>query len=256
MPKSIIYYHRAYRKITGSGWIFLLELITITLPLSLAILLFYPVITKQMSLITQVILSSYYPTNTIKIIEKSFLLGNVSIVSIAGGYPKALTSLINFIVSMGLIILLPRVKKAKNIAIFVVFLAVVNLVSALYFTLSPFEFPYTGTEFSEHYVKSEISMWLFIPFILSIAFLPLPASFLPKMVLIVLTLIYSVVFGTLRYAIFLFIISKFSVIYMALLFFAFGPLSDFVYIVSIYCFYTSKLAYKLKGSESTWKWVY
>ncbi len=256
MPKSIIYYHRAYRKFTGSSWILLLELVGLTLLPSLAILLFYPCITKQMSLITQVILSSYYPTDTIKVIEKSFLLGNVSVVTIVAGYPEALTSLINFIVSTGLIILLPCVRKAKNIAIFVFFLAVVNLVSAMYFTLSLFEFPYTGMEFSEHYVKSEISMWLFIPFILGIALLPLPAPFLPKMVLIVLTLIYSFIVGTLRYAIFLFIISRCSVIYMALLFFAFGPLSDFVYIVGIYCFYASKLTQKLKGSESVWKWVY
>jgi hypothetical protein len=239
-----------------SRWIFALELIALILPLSSAILLSYPFITRQMGLITQAILSSYYPIGTIRVVEKSFLLGNVSIVSIAGGYPRAFTSLINFIISMGLIILLPRVKKAKNIGIFVAFLAVVHLVSALYFALSSFEFPYTGTEFSEHYVKSEISMWLFIPFVLGIAFLPLPTSFLPKIVLIVLTVIYSVIVGTLRYAIFLFIISKSSVIYMALLFFAFGPLSDFIYIVGIFCFYASKLAYKLKGSESVWKWVY
>jgi hypothetical protein len=256
MPKSIIYYHRAYRKLTSSKWVLGLELIVETLPITLAILLLYPFITRQMSLITQVILSSYYPTDIIKVIEKSFLLGNVSVVTIVCGYPKALTSLINFIVSIGLITLLPRVRKAKNIAIFVVFLAVVNLISAMYFTLSLFEFPYTGTEFSEHYVKSEISMWLFIPFILGVAFVPLPGSFFAKMVLIVLTVMYSVIVGTLRYAIFLFIISKSSVIYMALLFFAFGPLSDFVYIIGIYCFYASKLAYKLKGRESVWKWVY
>ena len=256
MPKSIIYYHRAYRKITGSSRLFLLELVAVTAPLSLALLLLYPAITEQMSLVTQVILSPYYPADTIKVVEKSFLFGNVSVVSIAGGYPTALTSLINFIVSTGLVILLPRVRKTKNVAIFVVFLAAVNVVSALYFILSPSEFPYTATEFSEHYVKSEICMWLFIPFILGIAFLPLPASFLPKMVLIVLTLIYSIVLGTLRYAIFLLILSKCSVIYMALLFFAFGPLSDFVYVVGIYCFYASKLAHRLKASEPVWKWVY
>jgi hypothetical protein len=99
-------------------------------------------------------------------------------------------------------------------------------------------------------------MWLFIPLILGMAFLPLPASIFPKLLLIAFALIYSVIFGTLRYIIFLFIISKFSVIYMALLFFAFGPLIDFVYIVGIYCFYTSKLAKNLKGSETVWKWLY
>jgi hypothetical protein len=256
MPKSLIYYHRAYRKITGSGWLFLVELVVITLPLSILVLFAYPYITEQMSRITQAVLSSYYLPGTVKVIVQSFILGNVSIVSVPGTNPSALVSFVNFVISLVLIVFLPYTKRGRNIAIYIVFLAVINLVSALFFTLSPSEFPYTATEFSELYIKTEISMWLFIPLILGMAFLPLPASILPKLLLIVFALVYSVIFGTLRYTIFLFIISKFSVIYMALLFFAFGPLIDFVYIVGIYCFYTSKLAKKLKGSETVWKWLY
>jgi hypothetical protein len=256
MPKSLIYYHRAYRKITGSGWLFLVELLIITLPLSLLILFIYPSITEQMSLIAQTVLSSYYLPDTVKVIGQSFIWGNVSIVSIPGTHPSALVSFINFIISLVLIISLPFAKRGRNIAIYVAFLAAINLVSALFFTLSPSEFPYTGTVFSELYIKTEISMWLFIPIILGMAFMPLPAPILPKVLLIVFALLYSIIFGTLRYIIFLFVISKFSVIYMALLFFAFGPLIDFVYIVGIYCFYTSRLAKKLKGSESVWKWLY
>jgi hypothetical protein len=256
MSKSIIYYHRAYRKITGSGWLFLVELAFVTLPLSLLILFIYPFITEQIGHIAQTVLSSYYPPGTVKVMGQSFILGNISIVSIPGTHPSSLVTFVNFIVSLFFIIFLPFAKRGKNIAIFVVFLAVINLVSALFFTLSPVEFPYTATDFSELYVKTEISMWLFIPLILGMALLPLPASIFPKILLIVFALIYSVIFGTLRYIIFLFVISKFSVIYMALLFFAFGPLIDFVYIVGIYCFYTSKLSKKLKGSENIWKWLY
>jgi hypothetical protein len=256
MAKSLIYYHRAYRKITGSGRLFLLELIGISLPLSLLILFASPFITAWMSNIAQSVLSSYFPSQTIRVIEKAFLLGNVSYVGIDGTYPSTLASFINLLISVGLIIFLPRVKRNKNIAIYFVFLAAINLVSSVYFVLTPHAFPYTVTNFSELYIKAEISMWLFIPLILGMAFLPLPAPILPKLLLIAFTLIYSLIFGTLRYIIFLFIVSKFSVIYMALLFFAFGPLIDFVYIVGIYCFYNSKLAHNLKGSESVWKWSY
>jgi len=256
MSKSIIYYHRAYRKITGSGWLFLIELAIVTLPLSILILFIYPSITEQMGRIAQAVLSPYYLPGTVKVIGQSFILGNISIVSIPGTHPSALVSFVNFIISLVFIVFLPYTKRGRNIAIYVVFLAVINLVSALYFTLSPVEFPYTATDFSELYIKTEISMWLFIPIILGMAFLPLPASIFPKLLLIVFALTYSVIFGTLRYIIFLFVISKFSVIYMALLFFAFGPLIDFVYIVGIYCFYTSKLAKTLKGKETVWKWLY
>ena len=136
------------------------------------------------------------------------------------------------------------------------FLAVINLVSSVFFLLSPQAFPYTSTEFSELYIKAQLSMWLFIPFILSMAFLPLPAPMSHKLLLMIFTIVYSALFGTLRYIIFMYIISRFSVIYMALLFFAFGPLIDFVYIVGIYSFYSSRLAKNLKSSASVWKWSY
>lgn len=256
MQKSLIYYHRAYRTITGSGWIFLLEFIAVAIPLSLAVLFFYTPITQQMSKIAHGILSEYYLPGSVILLEKTYLLGNVLIVDLPGRYPTALICLVNFIASLILILFLPRLKTGKNIAIYFVFLAFMNIVSAIFFTMAPFNFPYSNQDFSELYVKSEVSMWLFIPFALGVAILPLPAPILPKILLVILTLIYSFVFGTLRYIIFLFVISKFSVIYMALLFFAFGPLIDFIYIVGFYSFYTSRLANKLKGSKSIWKWLY
>jgi hypothetical protein len=256
MEKTLIYYHRAYRKITGAGWIPLLEFIAIAIPFSLAVLFFYPPVTQQMSKIAHSILSAYYLPGSVILLEKTFLIGNVLIVDLPDRYPTAMICLINFFVSLILILFLPRLRTAKNIAIYVVFLAIINIVSAIFFTTLPFDFPYSNQDFSELYIKSEVSMWLFIPFALGIAFLPLPASIFPKILLVILTLIYSVIFGTLRYIIFLFIISRFSVIYMALLFFAFGPLIDFIYIVGIYSFYTCRLAKKLKGSESVWKWSY
>jgi len=256
MKTSLVYYHRAYRKITGSGWLFFLEFILTAIPLSLIVLLVYPVITAQMSLFTYKFLSSYYLPGSIFLVEKSFLLGNVSIVTVPGSYPSVMTCLINFIVCIAMIFLLPKTKIGRNFAIIAVFWAVINLTSVLFFSITPFEFPYTVEDYSDLYVKSEVSMWLFIPFILGIAFLPLPSSFVPKIFLIILTIIYSVIFGTLRYIVFLFIVSKFSVLYMAILFFAFGPLIDFVYVVGIYSFYTYFLATQLKGDDSIWKWLY
>jgi hypothetical protein len=256
MKISLIYYHRAYRKITGSGWVFFLEFILTAIPLSIIILFIYPVITAQMSLLTYKFLFPYYPPDSIFLVEKSFLLGNVSIVTVPGSYPSVLTSLINFIVCLIMIFFLPKTKIGRNFAIIAVFWALINLSSVLFFSITPFEFPYTVEDYSELYIKSEVSMWFFIPFILGIAFLPLPSSFIPKLLIIMFTAVYSIIFGTLRYVAFLFIVSKFSVIYMAILFFAFGPLIDFVYIVGIYSYYTYFLAKKLKRNEEVWKWLY
>jgi hypothetical protein len=256
MKISLLYYHRAYRKITGSGWIFFLEFIITVIPLFIIILVIYPEITAQMSLFTYKFLFPYYLPVSIFLGEKSFLVGNVSIVTVPGSYPSVLTCLINFIVSLIMIFFLPKTKIGRNFAIIAVFWAIINLSSVLFFSITPFEFPYTVEDYSELYMKTEVSIWLFIPFILGIAFLPLPSSFIPKILIIMLTVAYSIIFGTLRYIVFLFVVSKFSVIYMAILFFAFTPLIDFIYIVGIYSYYTYFLAKKLKGDETIWKWLY
>ena len=190
------------------------------------------------------------------VLKSPSLISTISFIGIDGTYPSALMIFINFTASLLLILFLPFVKRGKNIAIYFVFLAAINLLSSLFFSLSPFEFPYTGAEFSEFYIKSEISMWLFIPFILGMAVTLLPAPISLRLILIFISIAYSIVFGTLRYIIFLFIISKCSVLYMALLFFAFGPLIDFVYIVGIYAFFNNRLAHNLKSSNSVWKWSY
>jgi hypothetical protein len=256
MPKTLIYYHRSYRKITGSGRVFLILLIAVSIPLSMLMFFYHSDISAWISVATKAALSSYDPSWSVDIVEKPFLSRDMSFVSITGKNPSFFTILVNAVFSLVMIFFLLRTRKGKNIAIYFVFLSGFNLASALFFLVFPGDFPYTAAEFSELYMKSQISMWLFIPFILGMAFLPLPGSLITKVLLILATLSYSVGFSTLRYIIFLFIINKFSVIYMALLFFAFGPLIDFIYIVGIYSVYNRRLAIQLKGSESVWKWSY
>ena len=255
-PKTIIYYHRSYRKITGSGWSLLLALIAVGILLSLAIFLASPFLTKWMSLIAAAVLSPYYPSGTIQVIEKGFFWKNVFVVEIPGLYPSALTVFMNTGISLVIIAAMILAKRNKNIAIFILFLTVVHLVSSLFFMFFGDAFPYSGAKFSELCIKSQVDIWIFIPFILAMAFLPLPASIFSRLMVIAVTLMYSFVFGTLRYIVFLFVVSKFSDIYMAILYFAFGPLIDFVYIVGIYSIYNSRLAKTLKGNPSVWKWAY
>ncbi|MBA3031269.1 MAG: hypothetical protein FP816_20980 [Desulfobacteraceae bacterium] len=256
MPKTLIYYHRSYRKITGSGRVFLGLLMATSLPLSMLILFFHSDVTAWVSVATKAALASYNPSWSIEVVEKTFLWNKMSFVSISGKIPSELTIAANGFLSLLMIVLLLLTRKGKNIAVYFIFLFGFNLASALFFSAFPGDFPYTAAEFSELYMKAQISMWLFIPIILGMAFLPLPGSLATKILLILATLSYSVGFCTLRYIIFLFIIKEYSIFYMALLFFAFGPLIDFVYIVGFYSVYNRRLAIQLKGSASVWKWSY
>lgn len=209
-------------------------------------------------MIARDILAPSFPAEKLEILQRKFLIENENIFLLIGpgSYPSTLMSFISSLVMLVIILLLQNVKKNKNIAIFVSFLAFIHMVSAVFFTLTPHLFPYTSTDFAELYVKTVIGVWIFIPVILSMALFPLPSSFVPKLFIILLTLIYSFVFATLRYAIFMYILTKYSFIYMALLFFAFGPLIDFVYVVGIYSVYVAYLAKKMKGSEAQWKWLF
>jgi hypothetical protein len=256
MPKTVIYFHRSYRKISGSGWLFLLTLMAVGLLFSVAMFLSYPYLTKWISWVAATVLSPYHPPGSIYVIEKEFVWKDVSFLAIHGATPSGVTIFANTIISVVMIVLMTLIKRYKNIAVFIIFLAVLHLVSSLFFMFYGDVFPYTGTEFSELCIKSQIGIWLFIPFILSMAFLALPAPIFSRLAVLVVTILYSLVFGTTRYIVFLFLVSKFSSIYMAILYFAFGPLVDFVYIVGIYSVYNCRLAKTLKNKQSVWKWAY
>lgn len=257
MAKSLIYYHRSYRKIAGTRWALLFQFLLATVPLIVLILIFYPDLTKLMSITAEKILSSSFVPGALEIVHQKFLLNNKNIFLLTApeSYPSILNSFISSLVMLGVSFLLQRMKIDKNIVIFATFLVAIHLISSVFFTLVPYMFPFTFKDFVELYIKTIICIWLSIPCIVSMAIIPLPASYVPKLFLIIFTLIYSFIFATLRYAIFIYILSKFSFIYMALLFFAVGPLVDFIYIVAIYAVYTTYLAQKLKSNEMVWKWL-
>jgi hypothetical protein len=171
-------------------------------------------------------------------------------------FPTPLFSISLLLVSLFIMVLALRIRIPKPIALWIIFVSFINLVSSAYFSLFPSLFPYDIKHFSELYVMTEINIWLLIPIISGMALLPLPSRMYSKFAVIVFTLIYSVIFGIIRYAVFLNILAKFSFLFMSVLFFAFGPLMDFVYIVGIYSFYLSNLSKKARFDLQIWKWSY
>ncbi len=88
------------------------------------------------------------------------------------------------------------------------------------------------------------------------AITPLPSTLFSKLVVNISVLFYSLVFGIVRYAVFLNILSKISFLFMAVLFFAFGPLLDFFYMVGIYSFYLCRISKKAGNNLEIWKWSF
>jgi hypothetical protein len=254
--KLVILYHRSYRKLPGSTKMFLVNFVFLSLPFSLASILFYPEITEWMCKVTQAVLEPYYYIDSVNILSRRYIeaIGPIFYIQVPEKFPSYLFSLGNALVTIAFLMILPNIKRFKPFLIFSVILCMIHVVSSLYFLLFPALFPYTGGDYSQLYMLQEVGIWFFMPIIMGLAILPMPAHILFKAFIMSAIYGYSLVFGLVRYIVFLMIISKISMIYMAILFFALGPLVDFIYAVGIYTLFVNKIAKKLAEDFSIWRW--
>jgi hypothetical protein len=135
----------------------------------------------------------------------------------------------------------------KPIALWLVLVLAIAAISALYFLLFPQKFPYTAKDFALFYTFTQAGIFAFIPLALGIALSVYSftlAVCLINLGVICFTLFYAFLFGTIRYIVFLYALQKFSYLWMANLFFNFGPLVDIIYISGIYTYYLSILSKK------------
>lgn len=254
--KLVILYHRSYRKLPGSTKTFLLHFALLALPFSVFSLLFYPEITEQVCVITKNVLDPYYYADSVNIMSRRYIeaIGPLFYIQVPESFPSYLFSLGNAVVPLLLLAILPNIQKFKPFLIFSVILCMIHIVSSLYFLLFPAHFPYTGGDYSQLYMLQEIGIWFFMPIIMGLAVLPMPVSIFLKALVMVSIYLYSLLFGLVRYIVFLMIVSKISLIYMAILFFALGPLIDFIYAVGIYTLFVNKIARNLAEDFSLWRW--
>ncbi|HMM22092.1 MAG TPA: hypothetical protein PKA10_15340 [Selenomonadales bacterium] len=256
--KSTIMYHRSYRKLPGSLPLFLLQFVGCAVPISAATIFFYPQITRAVCIAAKTVLESAYFPGRISIVEIDYIhrIGNVSFLDLPSQFPTPFFSLMNALACLVLLIVLPRIERVKPVMIFFTLLAFIHLISSLFFIAVASRFPYEAVDSSRLYMLQQISIWFFVPIVMGLAVMPLPSSLTAKGSTMIITYVYSLIFGTVRYMVFLFILTKASLLYMAILFFALGPLIDFVYIVGIYSAHVTWLAKKVKDDYTLWKWQY
>ena len=259
LEKERIFYHRAYKKIhtTDTALATFVKFLVLVIPFDFVIIRFHPEITNIIALCVRFLLLKIgYSPETV-IATWPFLYKEVYILDLPSVYPTTAFSVLILILSILIPLVALRIKRLpKSLAIWIAFVCFTNLLSAAFFLLLPSKFPHTIYTFSDLYMKTEIGMWIFIPVILAIALTPLPSSMLEKFSLVLIVEAYSIVFGTLRYAIFLIVLEKFSFLFMAMLFFNFGPFFDFVYVVGFYALYLRGLTKRLATDMERWKWLF
>lgn len=256
--KLIIHPHRSYRKLIDvSNGVLLFEFLILSVPLTVMVYFLYPFLTHINCVNANYLLAGIIPEDFIRIHEVPYLGQVVHILSIPGSYPTANFSFITAIVSLLILLILPRTKLLpKSISMWITFFLFINLVSAVFFMLVPHLFPYTVDVFSDLYMKTEVSMWLILSPLLAVSVLPLPSRLISKFFLILGILLLDIVLGIVRYAFFLYMLNKYSFLFMAVMFFSFGPLVDFLYAVATYSIYVSYVSKKIKKELKLWKWSY
>jgi len=256
--KSVIYYHRAYRKLPAKSKAgYLTEFFLLFFFFVAVIFHIFPRATELTSYFSKYILSFVMPPNTLAIMKKGFLSRDFYMISRIGRFPSPLFLLVSIQVTLAVAFIFTQLKSIpKSLGIWMLYVCIINIISCLFFLYMPDRFPYNIEIFSELYMKTQVTIWFFISIVIPLALAPFRTGILTKGVIITSMLLYSIVFGCLRYIVFFYILTRYSYVFMAVLFFALGPLIDFVYIIGLYSFSISFLSVKMKRDLIKWKWSY
>ncbi|MFO7659602.1 MAG: hypothetical protein R6V77_01710 [Candidatus Cloacimonadaceae bacterium] len=249
-------YHRAYRKLHYGSlfWRIVSHLILFGI-FTVLVFVFLDSLTFYYSKFAAAILQDHVPA--LKMSQISLFRHDAWVLVGQGIYPSlfllkivAIASVIVLLISIFIRKIPLPIRLAGKVAAFL------SLFGCLYFWLWGTHFPYNLNDFSILYLSAEIGMWIAIPAMLVFALMPLPVSIVKKALLILFTLIYTYIFGSLRYALFLFILAKFSYLWMAFLYFIFGAFFDFVFMIAFYSYFISLVAPGIYKNGRIWRWLY
>lgn len=257
--KNRIYFARTYRHLKINRPECLLFLFLFILPSLLLLLFFYDELTWLMAMGANHILQASEGLQA-EIASGTFLpqLGPTYYLVLPTRQPDYPLILGNLAVSLCLVWLLstgPR--KGRPIAVYLSIILLIHIMACIFFLLGKDLLPYTIEDFSDLYVKQQIGIWItFLVLIGLVMGLLGRGGLLRRAFTVVFIMLYSFLFGFIRYVLFLWVLYRFSVLYMPLMFFALGPFFDFLYFVSIYSISTNGMIRiyesKMKGE---WLWA-
>lgn len=254
--KANMTYSRTYRYLAQSKWRVLVTILIAALPFSIFTFFCYPQLTAMITDITRYILQGYYAEGELLISHSNLVdwVGEITYLGVPGRYPTLLFNWLNLLVTLIALLVLTAFVKVRPWSIFASVMLFVHLFSSLFFVFVPWLFPYIASEYSSLYLKQQMLMLFFTPFIMGASLAILPCSIFTVLVSVAGCYVYFLIFSVVRYVIFLYILSKVSILYMASLFFTFGPFIDFLYIVAIYGLVVNKISCSLNREKAVWKW--
>lgn len=257
--KKVIYCARTYRAIRASRTKCFLYICILILPMLLLLWLHLDDLTRWICEAAQYAFREFCPDIPASIQTRNFsLLGKVSYLSVSTVYPEFRMCLLNGAVSLAVMIIIGNLPwKGRPMAIYLILNAGIQLISSLWFLFAGELFPYTLTQYSELYMVQEVGIWIvFLVMTGAVTGIVGDRGFPDKLLTVLCVMAYSIVFGTVRYIVFLYLLYRCSVLYMTLFYFTLGPMFDFVYLVMIYAFFINRMIrlYESQAGKGAWKW--
>lgn len=260
--KKQIFFARTYRRLRSERKSQTIYILLLLVPCILAMLFFYSEISRFISEITAGLLQSSLGLKTMPLIAQSEFLpffGPVFFVKVATPVPSTLFILLNLLfVLVALLFFTTGNNRGMPLSIFIVMSLIIQFFSCIFFLFASSYFPYSNSIYSELYMEQQVGIWLcFIIIAGAITGLISNGRFYKKILTFVTILLYSFVFGSLRYLVFLFVVSRFSALYMGAMFFVLGPFFDFLYLVFIYSVFVDKMitSFENRNKGDIWLWT-
>lgn len=173
-------------------------------------------------------------------------------------YPDFNAVCINLIICLIIWLVMQILRKTgRPVAVYMIYCMCVHIVNCVFFIITPESMPYDIGDYSSIYLKQQIGIWMMFIVVAGLSFGLSGKSYLVyKIMAFVGVCGYSFVFGVARYILFLYLLYRFSVLYMAIMFFVVGPMIDFVYFVSIYATFMNTMTreYEKGSKKGEWGW--
>ena len=256
--KKQIFYARTYRHLQFNLRDCLIFTFLFVIPLTILFLLYYDELSGAMGYLAAWFL--YRTTgvapgfSTAEFIPQ---LGPVYYLNFVTELPDYGVILINMAVTLlaGGVLFLKKLR-GKPLSVYLQIMLFVHFVSCMFFLLGRDIFPYEVEDYSRLYVQQQVGIWItFLVLIGLVEGILGRGAVLYRVLIMFVILIYSFVFGTVRYGLFLWVLRQYSVLYMPVMFFSLGPFFDFLYFVMIY---TISANYMIKRNDNKfrndWAW--
>lgn len=256
--KNQINYSRDYRYLGKGRMSCFIQFFLVIIPVFYAYFVFYDKISYYMTKYANEFIKVFTGQDTLLVKTYFFRsYGEISYVSLESKNPSFEFLIINFVATLLGILILSLIKTKKNPIVFFLLAGLyIHLCSVIYFIVFPNKFPYDLVKYSELYMKHQLVIWLLIMVVFWFTTSIMGKMLVYRIFTFISLIIVEGILGFARYVLYLTFLAKCSCLYMAVLYFMFGFLMDFIIMVAFYAIYMKRVSKKLRVNfgGKLWKW--